>query len=187
MLSALEDDHLLCGHLGSRVGNAADTVAGLAPSGERHPVGAKCAVIIDHHRRRVEFLGRVEGDGQIFGKYTGLKSDRKRVRGRDRFTQLVVSVHAGDRAENLVRRRLGVAGRIDKDRRLQGGLAFAATTDQTRARGDGLFGPALDRSASAGAISGPTSVSAEIGSPPRSWSTRAANRSRNAALSAACT
>lgn len=48
--SPLEDDHLLRSHFRRRIGDAADAVAGLAPPGKWHPVGAKRAMIVHHHR-----------------------------------------------------------------------------------------------------------------------------------------
>ena len=42
-----QDDHLLLRHILHGPGDTTRSVTGLTPSSERHPVGAKCSVIVD--------------------------------------------------------------------------------------------------------------------------------------------
>ena len=60
-----ENEHLLFGHLVHCRADTADAVPGLAAPGERHPVSAESAVVVDHDRRGIQPLGRPQGRTDI--------------------------------------------------------------------------------------------------------------------------
>lgn len=83
-------------------------------------------MVVDHHGRGGETLGRIERGPEIFGEDAGLKRHGQRIRGRDRIAERREGIDAGYWAEYFEGRYFGVARRVDDDRRNQRRIAMAA-------------------------------------------------------------
>src|SRR5712672_2659216 len=71
-----QDEHLFLRHRLHRPRYAADAVTRLTPSRKRHPIGAKCGVIIDQHGRCIEPVRGPHGGTDVGRKHTGLEGER---------------------------------------------------------------------------------------------------------------